>query len=377
MRQRTVIVIFLFLAACGKKGDPRPPVPMVPRAATDLTVSQRGPEMVLSWSYPALTVAGTPLETIRRIHVYRMVEEMPPSLVEQLAKTGNASDALAGPELFKQLPAPAPEAFEKTRTELDRIESDRLPAVTAGAKIVLRDQAVLRSPDGAPVRYTYAVVTESPSARSALSNLVSIVPVVVANAPPALTAAAAIDGITLTWTGPVTGIDGGSEPSVSGYNVYRYPADGPVDEMAAPVTPAPVTELRHVDMPPLGAWQYVVTAVASTGPPLLQSLPSPSASVEFRDLQPPPVPAGLAALIESDAVRLIWEGAQAPDLAGYKVYRRTGATPVLLTPTPITDLSFRDVKFERGVELVYSVSSIDTTGNESALSSTSPVLLPR
>jgi hypothetical protein len=52
------VVISLLVAACGKRGDPRPPVPVIPKATTDLVVTQRAGQVILSWSYPALTTAG-------------------------------------------------------------------------------------------------------------------------------------------------------------------------------------------------------------------------------------------------------------------------------------------------------------------------------
>ena len=44
--------------ACGKRGDPRPPVPVIPAATSDLVVTQRADRVLLSWAYPALTTAG-------------------------------------------------------------------------------------------------------------------------------------------------------------------------------------------------------------------------------------------------------------------------------------------------------------------------------
>src|SRR5436309_15695965 len=70
-------VFLLLLVACGKRGDPHPPVPIIPKATTDLVVAQRGSKVLLSWSYPALTTAGKNLSGIRRIIVYRITEPLP------------------------------------------------------------------------------------------------------------------------------------------------------------------------------------------------------------------------------------------------------------------------------------------------------------
>ena len=67
----SLAVLALTLAACGKRGDPRPPVPIIPKATSDLVVTQRGPKVILAWSYPALTTAGKSLTKVKRVMVYR------------------------------------------------------------------------------------------------------------------------------------------------------------------------------------------------------------------------------------------------------------------------------------------------------------------
>src|SRR5438128_1707621 len=67
----------MLLIACGKRGDPHPPVPVIPKATSDLVVAQRGAKVILSWSLPSLTTTGQKLASIRRIVLYRYVEELP------------------------------------------------------------------------------------------------------------------------------------------------------------------------------------------------------------------------------------------------------------------------------------------------------------
>src|SRR4029079_15292676 len=78
---------FAVLAACGKRRDPHPPVPIIPQATSDLVVSQRGPNVVLAWSYPSLTTAGKKLESVRRVVVYRYAEELPATQPPRDVKT--------------------------------------------------------------------------------------------------------------------------------------------------------------------------------------------------------------------------------------------------------------------------------------------------
>src|SRR5579863_8836098 len=72
--KKVTVALLLLLSACGKRGDPHPPVPVIPKATTDLVVAQRGAKVILSWSYPALSTAGRKLGPIRRIVVDRYIE---------------------------------------------------------------------------------------------------------------------------------------------------------------------------------------------------------------------------------------------------------------------------------------------------------------
>ena len=89
-----------------------------------------------------------------------------------------------------------------------------------------------------------------------------------------------------------------------------------------------------------------------------------------RDSFPPTAPAGLEAVGGAGVISLIWEAVEAPDLAGYLVFRGEGAAEptTLLTPAPIRDSSFEDRTVTPGVRYVYVVVAIDsaTPANQSA-----------
>ena len=106
----------------------------------------------------------------------------------------------------------------------------------------------------------------------------------------------------------------------------------------------------------------------------------------FKDLVPPPPPTGLTALVETAGVRLVWDPVDAPDLAGYKVYRTEGTGIEQLRPigtiplTPVqlvTATNYRDTSVAHGISYYYEVVSVDKTGNESARVKTDWVLVPK
>jgi hypothetical protein len=118
-----------------------------------------------------------------------------------------------------------------------------------------------------------------------------------------------------------------------------------------------------------------VAEVSIAGHPLkISGATDASAAIDYRDIFPPPVPTGLLSAVDtpSHAIDLSWSPISDPGLAGYIVYRRApgSGTPERLTlpgkssPVP----AWRDTNISPGERYAYSVSAIDTSGNESARS---------
>lgn len=370
----------LAIVACGKRGAPRPPVPIIPKATSDLLVTQRADQVILSWSYPSLTTAGRSLTDIRRISVFRYVEELPASAITDPAMPMPADLDPAVPRpvaLFSKVPTLPEAQFAKLATRIESIEGANLADATAGARLFFTDRPPLLSIDGRPLRLTYAVVTEAETAKSDFSNLGIIVPLSVAIPPTGLVATAQTDGVVLSWDAPKMSVRGDESPVVTGYNIYRDVVAVSGEEAPAPVNTAPVTATTWTDAPSYGEHEYRVTAVAALGPPLVASEPSEPVKVNFVDLVPPPVPTGLTPLLESKIVRLLWEPVQAADLAGYHVYRIEQLSRLRLTPHPWTDPNFTDISLQLGITYHYEVTAIDKNGNESAPVKSEQIIVPK
>jgi len=379
--KRLVLLVVLAAVACGKRGDPHPPVPIIPQATSDLVVTQRADKVILTWSYPSLTTTGRSLTEIRNISVYRFVEELPVSALPPAEVDPTVPQPIA---LFAKVPTVPKAQFEKLSKKIDSIDKANLPAATSGSRLIYTDAPAFRTTDGRPVRVTYAVMTEGANAHGDYSNLVTIVPLSVAVAPAGLSANAKPQGVVLTWSEPKTAVGGGA-PIIEGYHIYRTKLDIGLDELAAPINTAPVKSTTYTDTPPYGEQEYRVTAVAATGPPLVQSEASAPARVTFRDQIAPPAPASVTALIETKLVRLLWEPAEAADLAGYRLYRAEGQghDPVkeigsyALTTQTVTVTTFVDDKADLGIAYRYGVASLDTNGNESAKTWSEWVTVPK
>ncbi len=378
--KKILAICLLVLAACGKRGDPHPPVPAIPKATSDLLVAQRGTKVILTWSYPSLTTAGKSLPGFRRVTVYRYVEENPVPVAGQTPDAivpGDAAATKTDPlALFAKIPPIAPMQFNRLKQTVDSIEGARLPGASVGAKLQYEDTPPLHAKAGQPVRLTYAVVTFGQSARSDLSNLATIVPLDAPGPPGGVAAAAKPQGIVLSWNAPEKSASGAGKPLVTGYNVYRLPAAQPGDDLGTPVNAALVTTTSYTDAPAYGEFRYRVTTVA-VATPRIESEPSAPVSATFKDLLPPPPPPSVSALVETKSVRLIWEPVDAPDLKGYIIYRYEGPARLRLTPGPAIIPNFVDISIELGIEYTYAITSIDKSGNESAETFSEKVLVPK
>ncbi|MBI2213189.1 MAG: fibronectin type III domain-containing protein [Acidobacteria bacterium] len=370
MSKKLACFLIVLAAACGKAGVPHPPVPEIPAATTDLVVSQRAGKVILRWSYPSLSTAGKTLMDLRKIVVYRYVDALPESLASKLSGDG----AKPASELFDQVALPLPPQYVRAAEPVAEVTKDELPAFAAGAKIEFEDAPPIMGEAGVPLRYVYAVVTEGLEKPSGFSNLAPIVLYDVPEAPPALTAQLTPEAVVLSWEKPMKSTAGAETPQIQGYAVYRT-ATGEIAGDAVAKVNASAT--RYEDRPPYGRYSYRVTAVAANEPALSESAPSTSAEVDFRDLLPPGAPKNVAALTEEKLVRLIWDPVTAPDLAGYVVYRESGGTKTRLTASLLTDAIFRDEAPPTGVGIVYSVTSVDQSGNESAPARAAEVTIAR
>jgi fibronectin type 3 domain-containing protein len=371
--KRFVLAVLVTLVACGKRGDPRPPVPIIPKATSDLVVTQRGSKVILTWSYPSLSTAGQTLHDLRRVVVYRVTEELsvPPAGRDPNAILPGDTDPTVPPPIaqFAKVPPLTVTQFLKLREKVDSIEGANLPAATTGAHLVYEDTPQTHTRDGRPVRLTYTVVSEGSAAKSDLSNLAPIVPLDVPPPPADLGATPKQEGVVLTWT--PTG-------SAKLFNIYRSGVNDAPDELAPPVNAAPVKGTTYTDVPPYGTYKYRVTAVASPGPPRVESEPSAPVTATFKDLVAPPAPATLTTLVETKTVRLIWDPVDASDLAGYYVYRYQGNARIKFqTAGPIPSTHFGDDSTEPGIEYVYAVTAVDKNGNESPERRSEPVLVPK
>jgi fibronectin type 3 domain-containing protein/predicted small lipoprotein YifL len=353
------------LAACGKKGDPLPPLPRIPARTTELRVEQRNDVAEISFPFPSLRADGEPLRDLARIEIYRIVDPSP-------ALTGSApAPAAAGssdraPIAGERRRAAAGRARQRSileaATRIAQVPSDLFDRATRGGEIVYRDGlGPFFSPGPPPRRLAYAVVSvRRGGERSEVSNLAVFSPVEPPAAPRGVLALAEPDRICVLWKPPENG------PEAGGYDVYRRALDEP--DFGRPLNAKPVAGTEYPDASAAYGRTYVYTVTATAkehpdveGPPAIQF------GIDYRDVFPPPPVGRVDALPEENLVRVLWDPVSAPDLAGYELDRAAdGAEETRLNPQPLAAAEYVDRDVAAGHTYVYTVRSVDRAGNRSA-----------
>jgi hypothetical protein len=375
------LALALAAARCGKKGDPEPPRPQGPNAVSTLAVEQEGDDAVLTFAFPDRLQTGAPLTDLSEIDVYRVVNA-PASLTEpRRAGAGpTASSAAAGASTTSSVNLPgaaerraatnvrvAEEAFYSSARKVATLSLAAIAESTRGASVVYRDPlSPLLAKEEKPPPLAYAVISvRRDGQHSPLSNIVGLKPDVAPDAPTLLPALPSEGRVCLEWLPPETDVLG-RPVAVGGYAVYRRTLSQ--DEYGPPLNPTPVVAPFYVDAtaPYATPLLYTVRAVLAKNPKV-EGLPADELAVLLRDVYPPAAPGRLDALSESNRVRLVWTPVDAPDLAGYLVYRVEGdGPPALLTPQPLTDPFYADEAVSQGRRYRYTVRAVDQAGNASA-----------
>ncbi|HTD95545.1 MAG TPA: fibronectin type III domain-containing protein [Edaphobacter sp.] len=363
LRWLTPTPLLALALGCASPGPPHPPSLQLPEHVTDLTAQRIGDQVRLHWTTPTRTTDGIDLKG---------------SLTAEICRSQPTSASPCTP--VAHLPVhPGP---------TDAVDS--LPPILTADPITL---------------LAYRVQIFNPHHRSAGQSSPTFS--AAGASPPSveqLRATATRNGTLLEWQPQPA-----SSPT-SQVNLDRQLVAAPAPPRPTPKSAAkqplqlsskPQTEVRlqtpsnqtpgqpsdpggTLDHTALKGQTYRYTAQRVRTTPLgghqleLRSLSSPAITLLFSDTFPPDVPTGLAAIpgeataTGHPSIDLSWQSGDAPDLAGYRVYRQqvtagslTGATE-RLTPSPILAAAFHDPNPNPNQRYAYRVTAVDTAGNESA-----------
>lgn len=344
-----LLALIVGLGACGKKGDPLPPLRNIPLTTQDLAVRQLGRQIRLDMSYPQTTVSGLTLGGIDAVELLELVKPVTPAVAP-------ASED----EEPKPVPLPSADAreFQAGARTLLTLRGAELTAAVVGDQLQFRLPLTEEMPEE-PLANIFAVRTFKGEEASALSNRATLIPIEPPPSPHNLQAEAGADGIVLSWE---------AEADTEGFDVFRREAQ--IRGYGEPIQRVGGEKRRFHDTTASYERRYIYTvrAVASVEP-LIYSDEAGEREIEYEDRFAPPLPRNVVALAERAAIRLRWEPSTADDVAGYVIYRREPARNFhRLTDDPVQGTEYLDRNLTSGLTYGYRVQVVDKSGNESELS---------
>ena len=344
-------LLISLLSGCGKIGDPLPPIPRAPLVVNELSVTQQGSRLILSFPM----VRPPRAEPLERIDIYRLIEpeSAPRGLTEEeFAARATVISTIAGEQV---------KVGSTTITHLDPLD--------------LRQQE-------RGLRYRYAVRMFNRDGRGAdFSNYATITPLTELAAAPARPIPTLTQTeIVITWAPPETNENGTRPANIAGYNLYRKIGDN-----VAKLNAQPLTGTRFVDKSfQFGiTYEYFVRSLST-------QIPSPSnanlneaiegnasEALVFtpKDTFAPTAPTSITIASINGQVSLFWPSNPEADLAGYNIYRSEDETAapdkwIKLNASLHTPTTFRDDRVQVGKRYFYQITALDSAGNESARSET-------
>lgn len=361
-----MLLALLVLPACGKRGDPQPPLPRNPQPITGLRLSQRGDVLEISYTAPRLTTANVRLGVLE-------VELLRAEIEGDLAKVAKRRRVKVAPgeTLVETEPLPPPgtsvrvaaQAYSRGQpSSLSPVLSLKVvppPPRPPGLKATLLADGVSLAWDPIPLPPPTPPPTPSPSPSP--SPTPSATPTPSPSPSPSPSASP-----TATPSPTPTPAPTPTPLPVPAVSVYRREGTAEYAAPLATVLPAEGFVDRSVT-----AGQsvcYVVRTVVSRDP-LIESAPSEEACLTVRDISAPAAPSGIAVLAREEGIEVSWSPSPEADLDRYRVYRAlAGGARERLAEVPSTETSYLDRTLPAGASALYSVTATDKAGNESAAS---------
>jgi hypothetical protein len=347
--------LVLVAAACGRKGPIMAPLTREPKRVESVTAAQRGGRVLLKWVPSGVFLDDRALGTNVRYEAW--VLRSPASTPALTLSAAAAEFSERGERLgvFDVYGRPI-EGNEK---------AEPLPPPAAGPAGEFRMERAMTPEDEEAGRLDFGVRVAN--GRRGLSDFVwaSVKPNKTPRPPAGLTAAVFSDRIEIRWSIPEANTDGTKPPLLKGYNIYRSAAGE--EPLLLNISPAPLPQFNDVTFAFGQRYAYRVAALTGDEAPYVESELSEPVEAAPVDIFPPSAPKGLQLLTAVGLVTLIWDANPEPDLAGYRVWRKTDneAEFSVMTAAVIAENTFSDDRIESGRRYAYVITAVDTAGNES------------
>jgi len=341
--------VLLSITGCAKIADPQPPEILVPKAAIDLTASQRAGSVVLRVSLPLQNTNGSPVRTLQSVEVYR-----------------HASDT-SKLKHFKPIPEGQ---FGREAAQILSIPEARIPDYRQVDFLVLEDSfSGLEQSLIYTHTFRYAVLFVNDKNQAAgFSNQAVIAPVRMPPPPSGLTVEVTETSIHLQWEALLENIDGSGSDQIAGYNLYRSTEQGQIPTTPVNSSPLKSPEFKDVHFHFDRTYYYRVSVIGGSQDVPAESLLSKELAVTPRDVFPPQPAGNFSVLYEDDYNLLLWSPSPSTDVAGYRITKREEGTTTgqLLRQGLISGNSYRDIYIQPDKKYEYTLTAVDTFGNTSS-----------
>ncbi|MDE2965478.1 MAG: hypothetical protein OXU26_16335 [Acidobacteriota bacterium] len=335
--------LLLLTSACGKIGEPLPPLIRIPQPIADLTVRQQGAEVILGWTLPHLNTDGSTAATLASMEIYRAIREPSPDTT--------VAPAVGESDLWRVLQTEPARGRQEARSIRDLLEGRDL------SEVLERE-------------FSYAVKVFNRKGQSAgLSNIATLRLQPVPHPPGRPSLKPAEEYVEVSWAPSSINIDGSPVAAGVTFNLYR--ASSGRSSAGGLLNPTPVAGTSYRDgSARLGeTYLYRVRALLETGRGGVESRDSEEATLFHRDLYPPGPPRQLTLVAGREFLSLAWFPNSESDLAGYHVFRRQGRDEFQrLTATATQRTSYEDRDLLEGLVHAYRVTAVDRAGNQSSYS---------
>jgi Fibronectin type III domain len=379
------LIALLAAGGCGKRGDPLPPLRIVPQPVSDLSLSQRGGSLVLRAVAPRAATDGS------RLPVLELLVERAEGAGDfaKLAKTKSVK-AAPGEALVQREPLPSPGTLVRVSmrvkaknrvsassgivsltTQLEPPAPEALQAELVAAGVALTwgwtgppvpaPPPPPAAPSPAPTATPTASAAAAASAAPAAAPTAPSSPAAVAPPPPSERPPASGPAPVVAPAAPVAAASPGAaapSPEAAGSPPASVPSPtagpsaaptGAPTPQAAPTAPPtpkppvrgfwiyrrakegvfvaplnaqPLTTQEFQDASaPLGQEWCYVVRYVAATDPVIESADSNERCLAVRDVAPPAAPTGIAVLMRDGVLELSWSISPESDLAGYRVYR--------------------------------------------------------
>jgi hypothetical protein len=311
----------VLLSGCGYVGEPLYPALNIPVRIVDLGAVERGGNLELSFSIPAVTMEGLVIKKV------------------------GAIDLRVGPSSGKEF------QLDLWAASARHIPLDS-PATPQGVQISTPIEDFIGKDVVVGVR-----MAGSKGHYSAWSNLVNVSIETPLATPSKVAAEAAPEGVRIRWM----------DPGVAKFRIFRAVGENQPAQLGTSDEPTYLDTTAEYGK----TYKYYVQAIHDK----TESLVAESEPLTPIDTFAPAVPSGLTLSAAVASVELAWERDTEPDLKGYRIYRAVGDGQFeLLAEVDVP--TYSDTKVEAGKRYRYRITAFDQLNNTSEPSAEVAVTLP-